>query len=247
MGITAQLKTGFYYDQLGIDQKCDYRKVARALTGYRTTVRVDTVDRRKLHQILMAVKYDNPELFYWSLDETKSDGDLLHLVYYFKNEEEISELIRMLRDKRKNILEDILKEDTCQSQEEVLKRIFEYLVQTTAYAEDELQKPSCSPWIYDIRGILLKEKGVCLGMAMAINYLCMAVHIPTILITGEAKIAGWNGNHGWNMVELNGEYFHLDATCAIGQTGDSRDRWFLMKDQDLPERNWPKTLYPRAV
>ena len=247
MGLAARYVMGFYFDQLGIDQKCDYQKVAQAVSKYQSAVKVDASDSKKIHQTLMAVKYDNPELCFWSLDETTLDGDTLNLIYYTRSEEEASELIQTLRDKRRTILDNILKEDGCTSQEELLKRVYDYLVQTTEYADDELQKPVCSRWIYDIRGVLLKGKGVCLGIAMAVNYLCMALHIPSILVTGEAKIAGWNGNHGWNMVELEGEYFHMDVTSAIVQDEALRDKDFLMKDEDIAGRSWSKTLYPKAV
>ena len=82
---------------------------------------------------------------------------------------------------------------------------------------------------------------------MTVNYFCMAVHIPAILITGEANVAGWNGNHGWNMVELDGEYFHIDVTSAISQGVDLKNKYFLIKDKDLDDRNWSKNLYPKAV
>ena len=172
---------------------------------------------------------------------------MLKLCYLTENENEAAELIQMLRDKRRSILRDISESMDAMTQKAVLKALFDYMADNITYAEDELQKPACSPWIYDISGILLKEKGVCLGIAMAMNYFCQALHIPSILITGEAKVMGWHGNHGWNMVRLDDEYYHLDATSALGMDQTERAGYYLVKDKDMADRSWPKALYPKAV
>lgn len=247
MGLAAQYKLGFYYKQLNIDQQFDYRKIAQAISHYDSETGVTQDDVGTLHQTLMALKYDNPEFCYWSLDGSEVEDGVLKLCYLTETENEAAELIQMLRDKRRGILRDISESMDAVTQKAVLKMLFDYLVDNVIYAEDELQKPVCSPWIYDISGILLKEKGVCLGIAMTMNYFCQMLHIPSILITGEAKVMGWTGNHGWNMVKLDDEYYHLDATSALGMNQTERDRYYLVKDKDMSDRNWPKGLYPKAV
>lgn len=247
MGLGAQYKLGFYYSQLNIDQQFDYKKAAQAISHYDNEVCVKTDDAGKLHQMLMAVKYDNPEFCYWSLDGSEAEAGVLKLCYLTEDENEAVELIQMLRDKRKSILGDLCEGLDTMTQKAALKVLFDYLADNITYAEDELQKPTCSPWIYDISGILLEEKGVCLGIAMAMNYFCQALRIPSILITGEAKVMGWTGNHGWNMVRLDNEYYHLDATSALELEKTERDRYYLVKDKDMADRSWPKALYPKAV
>lgn len=247
MGLAAQYKLGFYYKQLNIDQQFDYKKIAQAISHYDNEVCVKTDDAGTLHQTLMALKYDNPEFCYWSLDGSEAEDGVLKLCYLTENENEAVELIQMLRDKRRSILRDISESMDAVTQKAVLKMLFDYLVDNVIYAEDELQKPACSPWIYDISGILLKEKGVCLGIAMTMNYFCQTLHIPSILITGEAKVMGWTGNHGWNMVKLDDEYYHLDATSALGMNQTEREVYYLVKDKDMADRSWPKALYPKAV
>lgn len=247
MELTSQYKLGFYYEQLNIDQQFDYRKVARAISHYEDQICVNIDDAKMLHQTLMAINYDNPEFCYWSLDESYIENRELKLAYLTENANEAMKLIQMLRDKRRKILDDLCEGKATITQKEVLRKVFDYLADNVIYAEDELQKPVCSPWIYDISGILLKEKGVCLGIAMTVNYLCQALHIPSILITGEAKVAGWTGNHGWNLVRLDDEYYHMDVTSALGMNKTERDRFYMVKDKELSDRSWPKTLYPEAL
>jgi transglutaminase/protease-like cytokinesis protein 3 len=60
-------------------------------------------------------------------------------------------------------------------------------------------------------------------------------------------VAGWSTNHGWNLINLDGECYHLDATCDICEDNDKDNRkYFLVKDKDFTDRQWPKTLYPEA-
>lgn len=247
MGLAAQYKLGFYYKQLNIDQQFDYRKIAHAISHYDSEVGVTQDDAGTLHQTLMALKYDNPEFCYWSLDGSEVEDGVLKLCYLTETEDEAAELIQMLRDQRRNILNELSGHMDTVTQRRILRLLFDYLADHITYAEDELQKPVCSPWIYNVNGVLLKEKGVCLGIAMTVNYFCQALHIPSILITGEAKVMGWTGNHGWNMVKLDEEYYHLDATSALGLSQSERDSYYLVKDGDLSDRSWPKALYPKAV
>ena len=246
MGLRAQYKLGFYYEQLNVDQKYDYRKVSRAISHYKSKICVNSNDEKMFYQTLLAIKYDNPEFCYWTMEKSNVKNGVLNLAYLTENENEAMELIKMLRVKRKNILDDLFGEKDALPQKEVLRVIFDYLADNIVYAEEELQKPTCSPWIYDISGILLKEKGVCLGIAMTVNYLCQALYIPSILITGEAKVVGWTGNHGWNLVRLDDEYFHLDVTCALGMDKTEKDRFYMVKDKELSDRSWAKTIYPKA-
>lgn len=238
----AKYRCGFYYDQLGIDQQFLYRKIASSVSCYKSEIDVDE-DENSIHKVKLAIQYDNPELFYWSADKSVVKNKTLDLSYSTETEEEAINLVNMVREKRRIILQEL--SDERLSQMDMFSRVYDYFAETMKYADDELQKPGCTPWIYDIQGPFLHERGVCLGIAQAVNYICMALHIPSILITGEAKVAGWIGNHGWNMVELNGEYFHIDVTCDVCE--GERRKYYLKKDKDFADRQWPKTLYPQAV
>ena len=249
MGLVAKLKCGFYYEQLTIDQKCIYKAIAAAVSGYLPSVTVEAADTKALHKIMMAVEYDNPEFFYWAPENSKINGNTILLSYTTGEKREAVEAVRMLREKRRSILQDLFEMYSDMNQKEALYSLYDYLVKNVTYAADELQKPACAQWIYDIEGPLLKGKGVCLGIAQTVNYLCASLHIKSLLITGECRVAGWNGNHGWNLVEMDGQYYHLDVTCdlnnAAGQEG--RYEYFMLKDRDMEERKWPRNLYPKAV
>jgi hypothetical protein len=126
----------------------------------------------------MAILYDNPEFFYWNLEDSKLVSEKMNLCYYTDSEEDTCNLVTMLRDKRRAVLLDLCEENMTQM--DILHKVYDYLVKNVSYAEDELQKPGCAPWIYDIQGPMLRERGVCQGIAQTLNYYCAALNIPSI-------------------------------------------------------------------
>ena len=240
----AKYRCGFYYDQLDIDDQFLYRRVADAVAKFKPEVSVE--DGQMLHKVKVSIKYDNPELCYWSVDDSEENAGTLKLSYITESAEEAESLVKELREKRRRICEELFNEKT--TQVERVARIYDYLVKTVSYADNELLLPETAPWIYDIRGPLLRERGVCLGIAQTFSYICQVLHISPFLVTGEAEIAGDTCNHGWNMMELEGEFFHLDATAEItdGSAEDNR-RYFMKKDEDFQDRRWAQGIYPKAV
>ncbi len=62
--------------------------------------------------------------------------------------------------------------------------------------------------IYSIYGALVNGHAVCEGYARAFKLLCQSAGIECILITGDSKGVG----HLWNMVKLDGNWYHVDVT-----------------------------------
>jgi len=239
----AKYNMGFYYEQLDIDHQYDYKALAAGISAYQTEAEVSDMDEKALRKVVLAVKYDNPELFYWDTSELpRLNGGKLYLQYKTESAEEAKAQVQMLREKRNVILNDLKSEGDC-SGRELLERVYMHLVKNVSYADDELQKPGCAPWIYDIQGPLLKERGVCLGIAQTLLYLCRPLHIPMILVTGEATIAGWKSNHAWNLVKLDEEWYHADVTGEICD----HTSCFLLKDEDFSDRSWPKSIYSAVI
>ncbi len=237
----ARFYFGFYYDQLDIDQQALYRKVAKAVANYVGELSLDPFVCSSLRKVLMAVKYDSPEFAYWNMTESKAEEGCLVLRYYTKEEDAV-ELVEALREKRKQILQEF-KMETASAKDSGEKgtmtgKIYDYLVHAVSYADAELERPMEHLWINEAEGPLLKGRGVCLGIAFSLKYLLDGLLIDNLLITGKAKVAGCYCNHAWNMVALDGKYYHLDATV---------DLWVRASDTDnegLTDRTWAKDIYP---
>ncbi len=62
--------------------------------------------------------------------------------------------------------------------------------------------------VYSAYGALVNGHAVCEGYARAFKLLCYYAGIECILITGDSKNVG----HMWNMVKLDGNWYHVDVT-----------------------------------
>lgn len=62
--------------------------------------------------------------------------------------------------------------------------------------------------VYSAYGALVNGRAVCEGYARAFKLLCQYAGIECILVTGESKGVG----HMWNMVKLEGNWYHVDVT-----------------------------------
>lgn len=85
------------------------------------------------------------------------------------------------------------------------------LVESVSY-DTGLDKPN----IYNAYGAIVGRTAVCEGYARAMQYLLYQAGIPCLIATGSSK----GENHAWNVVCIDGAYYHLDPTWddPVGHT-----------------------------
>lgn len=240
----TKLTCGFYYQLLDIDEQLLYKMIGGAVTTKTETLYIRYANRNIFRKVCTALRYDNPEFFYWDAETSSVTGNTIILKYRFDDSQEILNIKQRLREIRSSIEEACLSEREY-SHETCLEIMYQFLVNNVKYAYEELQKPECTKWIYDIEGCLVKKHAVCLGIAQTIQYICRQLSITSILVTGEAELNGCKVNHAWNLVEIGDIFRHLDATCEICEKKEVY-RYFLIRDKDISERNWRKDIYPSA-
>ncbi len=81
---------------------------------------------------------------------------------------------------------------------EIVKLFHDELVRTCVYDTEAIN---------NIYGALVKKRTMCQGYAGAFLRLCNLTGIPAISITGST-----NEPHMWNMVKIDGEWYHIDLT-----------------------------------
>lgn len=121
---------------------------------------------------------------------------------------------------------------------EKVKYINDYVVLNTAYNLDSQASP------YTPYSILFNGEGVCEGYALTTLLLLEAAGVEAKYISGEVQ----TGLHAWNLVKLDGAWYHLDTTWndpVPNRVGEVGYDYFLVSDATLQKDHaWETGDYP---
>ena len=84
------------------------------------------------------------------------------------------------------------------------KLVHDYLSKTVKYNYTDYLANKVTDEDASAYGALVKHTAVCGGFASAYSLLMNTLGVPTITLCGK--------NHAWNMVNLNGKWYHVDVT-----------------------------------
>jgi len=126
------------------------------------------------------------------------------------------------------------------SPQEKEQYIHDFICQNVRY--DKLKKP----YSHEIIGPLGQGVGVCEGIAKTVKILCDHLGIWCMIAISEANpTQGIKYRHAWNIIQLDGQYFHLDATFdnSLGRDGVIRYDYFNLDDSKVFRDHQP-VIYP---
>ena len=155
----------------------------------------------------------------WCLEEAGQTARTLYAKYG-----NTPEGIRQQRDivvKAWEILDETL--EPGMSDYEIAKALHDYVVLNTAYGfPDNVPRPTA---VYSGYFSLLWGCGVCTDYAMAYQLLMDMAGVPCEVVT--------NDTHAWNVVQIDGEWYHVDTTWddpTPNREGYVRYNYFLKSD-----------------
>lgn len=120
------------------------------------------------------------------------------------------------------VREEVVQECSEMTSREKVKYIHDYLINRVDYSETGED-------IDNLTGVFYNKAATCSGYAKAFQYLCEQVGVQGVIVTGEA-----NGNHMWNMVNINDEWLALDCTW---DDPDCNDKGVIYYDYFLVDIN----------
>ncbi|WP_431808825.1 transglutaminase domain-containing protein [Lysinibacillus sphaericus] len=165
-----------------------------------------------------------------------SVGNLTYKVKYFTNATQEA----AVQKKIDSVLKTIIKPSMTQFQK--VKAINDYIVSNTTYGT----KTKASP--HSAYALLFEGQAVCQGYALSAYKMLEQAGIETKYVVGYV-----NGTeaHAWNMVKLDGKWYHLDTTWndpLPNRIGASSYDYFLVTDAQLnKDHTWITTDYPAAT
>ena len=208
----------FYYDRLPGSQQKLYSAMLKAIQAHEATVDSGGTDFQSIVKISDAIRYDHPELFWYST--LSLCGSEIQLTYGASAEE--SEVLqKQIDEAAQAYLKGITDE---MSAYDVAIRLYGRLIAMVDYDSIALEEQRAEggvdqhsiDYLRTICGVFLRKSAVCEGYARAIQYLLQKCGIECAEVAGhvwqDRGKAGGGGAHAWNILKIDGDYYYLDVT-----------------------------------
>ncbi|MCC8043133.1 MAG: hypothetical protein LIO69_06440 [Oscillospiraceae bacterium] len=194
----------YSYYQLTIEQQQLYDRLAAAMLDYEESVTFDDSDGvtfDDIHSVYQTIYNDEYRLYYISPTIQYSQyasGNIFVMKFDYDFSFFTVQTMNMELEERMN---DILSQlNSSMSDYEIVKFIHDTVIQSCTYSSDNKRMNT-------VYGCLVDEKALCQGYARSFTYLCSEAGINSLVVLGYA-----NESHMWNMVEMDGEWYHIDLT-----------------------------------
>ncbi len=173
--------------------------------------------------LITCIRSDRPEYFWLGRDyviNTKSNGQK-QVAFKFKSEDYSINYLYSVSERNKIL--STIKSKLSSLESVVINKleyarelaIHDFVVNNCTYDDTALKNSDSKPYAYNIVGPFTQKKAVCEGYARTIQLINNHFGIKTSVVVGTAS----SGNHMWNIVKIDGDYYYLDATF-----NDSNDK-----------------------
>lgn len=194
----------FAYECLSDEEKAVYDAMEYALVNHQDRVSVDTLSDDDMNKVFFFVLKDHPEIF-WCTSFVRHSLKFADATVKTEFEPQYN----MTKEERYEYQEKIDREVSSwmaaipsgASEYIRTKILFDALVTNVEYDE-------ASDNNQNIVSVFVNHRSVCKGYARAFQYLLTKAGIESTVINGTADGA----SHAWNLVNLDGEYYHFDVT-----------------------------------
>lgn len=229
----------YYYSKMNRIQQNAYYAMREGLLSLSPSFAVPKLDNKELTDIFFRLRLDCPEIFYGTGFHYKFYPDSTNVEFfpeYLFDKGKIEEHKRAMSARIAKLVRPALSLTEWEKEQ----YIHDFICENVRY--DKLKKA----YSHEIIGPLGQGVGVCEGIAKTVKVLCDALGIwCMIAISDSNPEKGIKYRHAWNVVRIDGTYYHLDATFdnTLGHGGIKRYDYFNLSDQQLFRDHEP-VLYP---
>ena len=204
----------YAYELLDAGEKSVYDVVLGAINDFRDEITdiPGSLTDVQAQRIVDYVQRDHPEIFWFQHGATYFFDAATHIVSritfeYCMTREEAKKRGEKIEMSLKAFLSSI---NDSMSDYEVTLRVYENIIGLVDYDTVGLERQTTTvvPGVPDdlrsIYGVFVNKRAVCAGYAKATQYLLNLCGIECAYVTSDT--------HAWNLVKLEGDYYHLDTT-----------------------------------
>ena len=196
----------FYYTKMTKQQQAAYHVIMQGANALADEFQIPRIEIAELYDVFFRLRLDHPEIFWMTGYKYKYYQDSPNLIFvpeYLFDKNKIREHQRAMSSR----VEKLARAAKDLSEWEKEKYIHDFICDNVTY--DKLKKA----YSHEIIGPLGHGVGVCEGIAKSVKVLCDALGIwCMIAVCGNNPEKGIKYRHTWNIVKIDGQYYHLDVT-----------------------------------
>ena len=213
-------------------QQATYHSIFVGVKNLSDEIQVPALSGEELYNIFFQMRLDHPEIFWvtnFKYRYYKDSPNLIFIPEYLFEKNKIREHQKALTAR----VEKLVRPAQKMSEWEKEKYVHDFICENVRY--DKLKKA----YSHEIIGPLGQSVGVCEGIAKAVKVLLDALGVWCVIaICGNNPEKGIKYRHTWNIVKINGTYYHLDATFdnSLGKDHENteiRYDYFNLDDQQI--------------
>ncbi len=218
-----------YYNSLNHKQQLLYNSITLAAEelSEESEVLSYSYDMEEFQKIIGCIRADMPELFYIDYDNLvlyHSNHRTKVGMVYLENVDAVPGMIEEYNAAVDAVMEGVLPSMTDLEKEIAVN---DWLLDNCSYALGDRSKLSSTSY-----GALVLGQAYCDGYAYAAKQLLNKAYIDCLVVYGEADGA----EHVWNMVDIEGQFYHLDVMwndADIGFEGKLRFHGYFNLSDDM--------------
>lgn len=198
-------KTFYYYNNLSSEQQQAYIMIYSMFSNFTNSRRLE-VTEDELKELFVAVLYDNSEFFWVDINYTFVDyGTSIEFSPKYRFDSSTAEKMSETLDEKIN---EIVKgaENFATDYEKELY-FHDCVCDLTVYNEETFGEMGDTAY-----SALIDGEAICEGYSRAMQLLLDRVGISNYLVVGDGVNEEGTEAHMWNIVEIDGKNYHLDAT-----------------------------------
>lgn len=180
-----------------------YNNIENAIRQHETILHVDfNVQESDARHAIRWVMRDNPDIF-WFSHQYLFDRDINNIYFRYQFGPEKVNLLRQSID-------EVVEMDFQIKHVRGLKNQFEQVMYVYKWLLDYCNYNPNSAFNQGIDSVFVRRNSVCTGYAKAAQYLFNLLGIESSLVFGRLNNDSEEGRHCWNIVKVDGKYYHLD-------------------------------------
>ena len=213
-------------------QQAAYHSIFTGVKNLSDEIQVPALSGEELYNVFFKMRLDHPEIFWvtnFKYRYYKDSPNLIFIPEYLFDKNKIREHQKALTAR----VEKLVRPAQKMSEWEKEKYVHDFICENVRY--DKLKKA----YSHEIIGPLGQGVGVCEGIAKVVKVLLDTLGVWCVIaICGNNPEKGIKYRHTWNIVKINGTYYHLDATFdnSLGkshQNPEIRYDYFNLDDQQI--------------